>query len=263
MPSVAEIVREKILGALSAGTIPWVKPWDSVGVAYNIISGKDYRGINAWLLPEGGYVTFKQAQALGAKCLPNTGRICTFYAQVKRKDAVDDDDTFGLLRYYTVFNEKDVEGLPAAKLRKVEVREFTPDSALEAFVAKLGAEIVYGGSVASHTPSSGRINMPKPETFHSREDFYLTLFHELCHWTRTERSGSTLLRKLTYAEEEIVAEVGSRMLAAQLGLDCKIENAQAYCQGWGSKLAECNVLKAASMAGKVADWLYQKGSTSA
>ena len=68
--SVYEIVTERILEKLEQGTIPWQRPWSGGGCPTNLVSGKEYQGVNIWLLGSQDFtspywVTFKQAKQLG------------------------------------------------------------------------------------------------------------------------------------------------------------------------------------------------------
>lgn len=54
MPNVYEIVTSQIIAALESGVAPWQKPWTSE-LPCNLISQKQYRGINTWLLAMSGY----------------------------------------------------------------------------------------------------------------------------------------------------------------------------------------------------------------
>ena len=45
---VYSIITERIIEKLEAGTIPWHKPWRSLGPARNPVSKKPYSGINVW-----------------------------------------------------------------------------------------------------------------------------------------------------------------------------------------------------------------------
>jgi len=71
MPSVYEIVTERIIAKLEEGVIPWRRPWHTEsGLPRNLVSGKEYRGVNVFLLGCQGYaspywLTFKQARELG------------------------------------------------------------------------------------------------------------------------------------------------------------------------------------------------------
>ena len=41
-----EVVTQRIIEQLEAGTLPWAKPW-AVGQPANLVSKRPYRGINA------------------------------------------------------------------------------------------------------------------------------------------------------------------------------------------------------------------------
>ena len=67
-PTVYDVITDQILEHLRKGVVPWHRPWD--GAPKNLVSGKEYRGINTILLGPCGYgspfwVTYKQAQTLG------------------------------------------------------------------------------------------------------------------------------------------------------------------------------------------------------
>ena len=47
---IYEIVTDRIMELMEAGTIPWKNPWRSSSGAKNLISKKPYRGINQFLL---------------------------------------------------------------------------------------------------------------------------------------------------------------------------------------------------------------------
>lgn len=64
--NIYEIVTEQILEIMAQGVIPWKKPWSARGSHRNLISGKQYRGINVFLLScspfsSPWWLTFKQA----------------------------------------------------------------------------------------------------------------------------------------------------------------------------------------------------------
>ena len=68
---VYEIITNRIIEKLEEGIIPWHKPWQSVaGMPKNLISKKEYLGINVFMLTKQGYespswLSFKQARELG------------------------------------------------------------------------------------------------------------------------------------------------------------------------------------------------------
>jgi antirestriction protein ArdC len=73
--SIYEIITEQILKKLEAGEIPWHKPWTGGEYPKNLVSKKEYRGINLFLLDCQKYsspfwLTYKQATDLGGFVRP-------------------------------------------------------------------------------------------------------------------------------------------------------------------------------------------------
>jgi antirestriction protein ArdC len=54
---VYRMITDRIIEKLEAGTVPWHKPWRSVGPARNLVSKQPYSGINVWLLTAQGYTS--------------------------------------------------------------------------------------------------------------------------------------------------------------------------------------------------------------
>ena len=52
MPTVNEIITDKIIKGLEAGNVPWQKPWHDYGTPKNLISNRMYTGINFFLFVE-------------------------------------------------------------------------------------------------------------------------------------------------------------------------------------------------------------------
>lgn len=48
---VYEVINQRIMELLEQGTIPWRKPWNAEGnMPKNLVSNKEYRGVNIFLL---------------------------------------------------------------------------------------------------------------------------------------------------------------------------------------------------------------------
>ena len=67
---IEEIITARIIDKLEQGTIPWHKPWTGGEAPKNLITKKEYRGVNVFILNAMGYsspywVSFKQAHELG------------------------------------------------------------------------------------------------------------------------------------------------------------------------------------------------------
>jgi antirestriction protein ArdC len=69
MASVYEIVTSEIIAKLEAGNCPWKRPWITTAPK-NLVSQKEYRGVNTFLLSASGFpspyfLTYAQAVKLG------------------------------------------------------------------------------------------------------------------------------------------------------------------------------------------------------
>ncbi len=120
--SVYEIITSRIIEELEKGSVPWRKPWKTLPPV-NLISKKPYRGINVFLLALQGYgsqywLTFNQAKQLGGNVRRGEhGTKIVFWKFDTYETETADGDTeerkSAFLRYYTVFNLEQTEGLKA------------------------------------------------------------------------------------------------------------------------------------------------------
>jgi antirestriction protein ArdC len=102
----------------------------------------------------------------------------------------------------------------------------------------------HGEDRAWYSSASDVVNMPHKDLFHTPEEYYSTLFHELIHSTghmrRLARPGITdccPFGSTNYSKEELVAEMGATFLSSLTGIDnLTIDNSAAYVQGWIAKL---------------------------
>ena len=126
---VYDLITDRIITLLEAGTVPWRKPWRGADqLPRNLTSRRSYRGINCLILSCAPYdspwwVTYKKAQALGGQVRKGEkGLPVVLWKWMKGKPKPDQDDVsveentakprrWPLLRYYTVFNVEQCEGL--------------------------------------------------------------------------------------------------------------------------------------------------------
>jgi antirestriction protein ArdC len=278
---VYQIITDRIIAMLEEGKIPWQKPWKSdANAPKNLVSKKPYRGLNVFVLAASRYgspywVTFKQAAALGGtvkKGEKATPVLFWNWREVDDADSVTGKKRIPLLRYYSVFNVEQCEGIPAEKIpAPVEPqREHTPVQEAEAVVANMPKRpaIEHAGGRACYSPAADKVTMPKPEDFRSGEDYYTVLFHELTHSTghaiRLNRKGITdsiIFGSPTYAKEELVAEMGAAFLSGHVGIvERTVDNSAAYIQNWLAELSKDRklVIQAAAQAQKAADFILGK-----
>lgn len=271
MNKVYQIVTDKVVEALKNGVVPWSKPWTAANDR-NLKSNREYRGINQILLGMSGrgpgWLTANQIEELGGNFKGVKSELVTLYTPAKKKkknpsDPNEVEETFLLLRYYTVFPVSEVTGLPEKyyKANSVEVAQHNPveeaEEIIRNYVDDTGVTLQYGGNRAYYSPSEDLVNIPIRNSFKSIEEFYCTVFHELIHSTQ-KRCGL----KDTYAGEELRAEMGAAMLLAHVGLDhsAVLENAAAYCESWAKRIEgeKSNlVMSAASKAQSGVDLILQ------
>lgn len=268
---VYEIVTEKILAELRQGNVPWRKPWTGAGAA-NLVSKKEYRGINVFLLMNNKYksnfwMTYKQAKELGGNVKQGEKATMVIFWKMLHKSEAKADGTskeknIPLLRYYSVFNLEQTEGIDPKNIPVANLREHKPIEEAEAVVK--GYEnpptITHGGNAAFYCPPDDHVQMPPPEFFRTGEGYYSTLFHELGHSTR---HSSRLDRKgkeeglASGAMEELVAEMTSSFLSAHCGFTEMEQptNHAAYIANWLQALQNDPklVVTAAGKAQKAAD----------
>jgi antirestriction protein ArdC len=92
-----------------------------------------------------------------------------------------------------------------------------------------GATIQHGGNMAFYAPARDVIQIPPFEAFKDKESYYATALHELTHWTRHEKRlardfGRQKFGDEGYAREELVAELGSAFLCADLDITPEIRD---------------------------------------
>ncbi|MDA8140776.1 MAG: zincin-like metallopeptidase domain-containing protein [Desulfobacteraceae bacterium] len=288
-PSVYSIVTEKIVAMLQKGVVPWQRPWTNGGPAKNLVSKKEYRGINRFLLGASPYaspyfLSYKQIQDLKGKLKDGEGKnyfIVVFWRWLEAKGKKDDlfsgkeiaadkaakspqKGGIPLLRYYRVYNVEQTEGINYPGAVK---REFEPIEAAESLVKAMPLlpPIVHGGNKACYWPSKDTVSMPDPGFFLTSEKYYGTLFHELIHSTghpsRLARKGvveTQFFASHEYSKEELVAEMGAAFLCGHCGFTEAItENSAAYIQSWLKELEndEKFVVQAAAAAEKAVDFI--------
>jgi len=275
MASVAEIVTEKILAMLDKGTIPWRKPWSGGGcrMPCNLIAGKAYRGINMLLLsmldkPSRHWLTFNQAKAKGGTVRKGEkGAMVVFFKMVEgnKADAAGNAKRFPMMRYYTVFNLSQCDGIEDPDAKAIEVRDFTPIEAARRIMEGMPTcpPIVHEEQKAVYRTLTDTINLPRPETFTKGEEYYCAAFHEQGHATghKSRLDRNLLGDGEDYAREELIAEMTAAFLCGEAGIDAAtIENSAAYIDTWRKRIsADPKLVTAAAQAGqKAADYIMGK-----
>jgi antirestriction protein ArdC len=278
-------VTNRIVASLEQGVRPWIRPWSAEHAAGRITrplraNGIPYQGINVLMLwgdaVAKGYsapiwMTFRQALELEAHVRKGERGSTVVYASKVTRTGTDaetgeeTESTIPFLKSYTVFNVEQIEGLPPHYHALAEPR-LDPVQRIEraeAFFAATEADIRHGGASAYYNIGADFVQMPPFEAFRDAESYYATLAHECTHWTRHKsRLDRDLGRKrwgdAGYAMEELVAELGSAFLCADLDLTPEVrEDHAAYIASWLEVLKHDRraIFSAAAHAQKAADFL--------
>ncbi|TWT35226.1 DNA primase TraC [Posidoniimonas corsicana] len=278
-------VTNQIIAELERGVRPWHKPWNAEHAAGRICrplrhNGTPYHGINILMLwasaEEAGFhcphwLTFKQAKELGGSVRKGEKGSPVVYASTFTRSETTDDgaevaEQVPFLKQYTVFNACQVDGLPDRYYELAAAPRETVERIEQAdrFFVATGAEIRTGGNRAYYTIEGDYIQLPPIECFVDSESHASTLAHEATHWTRhPSRLDRDLGRKrwgdAGYAMEELVAELGSAFLCADLEITPEVrEDHASYLASWLEVLKDDKraIFTAASLASKAVDYLH-------
>jgi antirestriction protein ArdC len=222
------------------------------------------------------WMTYRQATELGAHVRKGEKGSLVVYANAitrtehDEKSGEDIEREIPYMKGYTVFNVEQIEDLSEIYYAKA-VPTLDPVARIEhaeKFFGSLAATVRHGGNRAYYAQELDYVQMPPFEAFRDAESYYATLSHELTHWTKHEqRLNRDFGRKRWgdegYACEELVAELGSAFVCADLELhqETREENA-AYIATWLEVLKNDNrvIFSAAAHAQRAADYLNQKSA---
>ncbi|QCE35321.1 DUF1738 domain-containing protein [Acetobacteraceae bacterium] len=294
----AEKFATKVIEQLENGTAPWLKPWEAGALEspYNPVTNHQYSGMNnLWLQMAGRedprWMTYKQAKETGAQVRRGEKSLelirIIYDKEVLKKDEngkiIKGEDGKALKETvpldrpipitFNVFNAEQIDGLPELERPIPDPdKVFKANARGEAILKASGAEIEHKPSArAFYSPLQDTIILPQKEQFHSESGYYATALHELGHWTghesRLNRDIKNPFGSIAYAQEELRAEIGSMMLAMELGTgfqpSIQLKNGQtadnhlSYIQSWVSALKNDpeEIIKASRDASKIKDFV--------
>ncbi|WP_199636292.1 zincin-like metallopeptidase domain-containing protein [Serratia sp. PAMC26656] len=274
---IYQTVTDNIISALEAGVKPWSCPWQRVpgmsGLPSNYATGAAYSGMNIMLLwcsaSEQGFgdsrwMTYKQAKAEGGQVRKGEhGTTAIFYTTLEKENDDGETDYIPMLKTFTVFNVEQIDGLPLSDEAVSPAETFEPLPRAEALFRNSGATIIEKGQNAFFAPSTDEIRLPERCLFTDAANFYATGLHELVHWSgaksRLNRDMKGKFGSEDYAFEELIAELGSAFLMADLGIAGEVQH-ESYIASWLKALKNDKryIFKAASAASKAHRYLVDK-----
>lgn len=282
--SPAQRITATIIEKLEQGTKPWVKPWRGLPVSRPLRAcGTPYQGMNTfwlWMIADAsGYsspywMTYRQCHKLGGQVRKGEkSTIAIFYKtyekEVEGPSGQDDTETRRVLKAYAVFNADQCDGLPHMYNLQPLLAPVEPEGRqkrLDCFFGSVGADLRHHGCEAYYEPVRDRVTMPPIDLFDAYEQYYATLAHELSHWTghssRLDRDLKNRFGSEAYAAEELVAELSSAILGAELGLPVThLDHHASYIASWLKLLKSDDraILTAAAKAEEAASLLMRLG----
>lgn len=286
-----EQVAEEFVKSLEEDPLHWKKTWNAGarGIPVNAANNRRYSGINNFYLrllmvnnqwQDPRFATFNQIKHAGWHLQKGAQGVKVEYwmpIDPKEKKAMswdayarlseqEKEKVYIRAKYFHVFNAKDIEGIPP--LPEPELKEgITADKLVEKISENMGVEIQNDSADSSYYRlAEDKIHMPLAGFFDSKEAYNSVLLHELTHATgaptRLNRDMSGTFGSSTYAYEELVAEISSAYMAAELSepipvTSFEMDNHKAYVQGWISKIREKpeTLFKALKDAEKASNYL--------
>lgn len=171
---------------------PWCKPWTCQTPA-DLITQQEYRGLNVFTLASQGFpsrfwLTFNQATKLGGRIRKGERSSPVIFWNVgdeqetTTQDGTKETSRPFLLRYYSVFNLSQTEGIDISSSLLQETRTNDPTEICEQIVTNMPNPPAFEQSdKAWYSPSGDVVGIPARGLLHSSEEYYSTLFHELAH----------------------------------------------------------------------------------
>ncbi|KKC31479.1 ArdC antirestriction protein [Devosia psychrophila] len=280
-------ITDRIVADLEQGVRPWVKPWSAGNLAGRVTrplryNGTPYQGINVLLLWSEAvardfvspfWMTFKQSVELGGHVRKGeTGSTVVYASQFTKTETDDRGDEvergIPFLKAYSVFNVDQIDDLPEHYYGAAApvIEPLARIAHADAFFDATGAKLVYGGSQAYYAPGSDHIQLPVFESFRDAESFVAIRAHETVHWTApAHRANRNLSRyhkdRSERSSEELVAELGSVFLCADLGIVPELEprpDHASYLSNWLNVLSNDKrfIFSAAAHAQRAVTYLH-------
>lgn len=279
---VYETITATIIEAIEAGASKFHMPWHTLSaVPTNANSGRHYSGINVlalWAIAAKYsystqlWATYWQWREMGAQVRQAQksaavvfwkfygGQTECIETEGDAAEAAGNERIHCVARAYHVFNADQVDGFTIPICPQMPNSQRIAEA--ERFFKNTGARISENGSRAYYDPKCDEIHMPPFAVFKRPDLFYSTLAHECVHYTgrpsRCDRQLANRFGSEAYALEELVAELGSAFLSAELELktDPRLDNAP-YVENWIRVLKSDKraIFTAANKAQQAVQWL--------
>lgn len=283
MKNIHQTITNDIVEAMKTAK-DFEMPWHTqCYLPTNESTKKTYNGINILSLwtaslknqyTSNQWATYKQWQALGAQV--NKGEKSSrilIYKPINKEESEptspgEQNNPLLIIRSANVFNIEQVSGYEQQEYQEKIGDKTKQLINVDEFIANTQATIKTGGDRAFYHPKLDEIAMPDKALFFATksstvtEAYYSTLLHELSHWaghkSRCDRVLGTRFGSEAYAMEELIAELGSAFLCAELKVTPSPRQDHAdYLQHWIDVMEQDPkaILLAASKASQAVTYL--------
>jgi antirestriction protein ArdC len=281
---IYEKITASIIEAIEAGCGKFEMPWHTFeSLPSNAGNKRRYRGINVLVLwaaaSQRGYktqlwATYPQWRELGAQVRQGEKSAAVVFwkfcgddndgeAENMEEETTESSRKRCFARAYHVFNANQVDGFSLPDMPALPEAQRIQQA--EDFFDRTGARIIETGTRAYYDSNADEIHMPPFSLFKKADYFYSTLAHETIHFcghvSRCNRQLGNRFGSELYAVEELVAELGSAFLSAELQLETEPRTDNApYCENWLKILKNDTraIFTAASKAQEAVDWLLRQ-----
>jgi antirestriction protein ArdC len=290
-------IAQVFLDSLKEDGSEWVREWN-YRLATNLVTGKTYRRYNQFIInaiariygKQGSRMaTFVQAKNQGHPVKKGSKSVVCYVSMTKyygkneelqkrfkdnaipldlRDQAIREGKAersdFGKVFHkpFNLFFEDDLDGIKIEKSQPP--KDFEKSfQVLEKFMENTGVTYVEADleNQPCYVPSRHEIHMPRAQMFTSYETYLSTLAHEIAH--STLKGLGREQENLSYAVEELNAEIASVMICAELGLDPlkNIDNNKAYVHEWIKNIEEKpeTLQQAILTASSITNYVIEKG----
>ncbi len=283
-------VVEKVIADMGRDGLRWAEPYLPALSPRNPVSGTVYSGGNRMHLGFIGYergyedcrwATFNQISDAGWKV--KKGAKSVIIEKWKQFSYYKDNEETGekelqgrfpkLVGYWRVFNAEEIEGIPPldSNLPRHESDRTAviADNLIESSRCRVFESMMYLGQ-AAYYPTLDSIHIAPRSTFRSDESFTRVLLHEMTHSTghpdALARDLGGSFGTASYAQEELVAELGALFCSADLGIQGAemdgtfYDNHVSYLKSWMAALEDdpSYLFKAASKAEKADTFIMER-----
>ena len=269
--------------------IKYNQAWQVAGVPKNFTTGKNYNGVNQFMLGFFGqyFAGKKQIEAKGGQVIDETKFykvLCPYIVEKKQLNTITGQEekikTCKGSRYNKVYAIENVKGIEIEKENEKQLNEDQKDDNADLFFDSQEIDTRFGSMHCSYDPKLNCVHMADFKDFNTASSFYSVLAHEYTH-----AIGNTTYKEVqpnidnysidreTRAFLEVIAEISSVFVSAHLGfrkkgisphLQDKVDsNSQAYINGWFSILEDDpkKIFQAISLGSKAFEFMKRKNET--